>query len=106
MNLEPIGPRRRASTRHDVTVEAVLAFDARVILCVITNLSFGGAFASTPRFPIGSRGVVMFPVPGLELAIEVGAVVRWATDDGVGLQFEGLRAREVWALGRYFASLG
>jgi hypothetical protein len=38
--------------------------------------------------------------------IEVGATVRWGDAKGVGLQFDGLRARDVWALNEYFKLLG
>ena len=34
--------------------------------------------------------------------IEVGATVRWSDDKATGLQFDGLRARDVWALNKYF----
>ena len=40
------------------------------------------------------------------LGVEVGSTVRWSDAKGVGLQFDGLRARDVWALNEYFTQLG
>jgi hypothetical protein len=73
----------------------------------VSNLSLGGALVSagTPRFPMGSRVTISFAIPTLEEAIEVGATVRWSDDKATGIQFDGLRAREVWALNKFFESL-
>ena len=73
----------------------------------VMNLSLGGALVSAgnPRFAMGSRVTISFAIPTLEEAIEVGATVRWSDDKATGLQFDGLRAREVWALNKYFESL-
>ena len=73
----------------------------------IMNISLGGALVSAgnPRFPMGSRVTISFAIPTLEEAIEVGATVRWSDDKATGLQFDGLRAREVWALNKFFESL-
>jgi hypothetical protein len=38
-------------------------------------------------------------------AIDVGGTVRWSNAEGVGVQFDGLRARDVWALNEYFKQL-
>lgn len=54
---------------------------------------------------MGQRVRIAFLVPTLNHAIEVGAIVRWSNADGVGVQFDGLRARDVWALNEYFKQL-
>ncbi len=70
------------------------------------NLSLGGALlAANARFAMGQRVQVSFHVPSMTDAIEVGATIRWSNIDGVGLQFDGLRARDVWALNEYFKQL-
>jgi hypothetical protein len=46
-----------------------------------------------------------FKVPTQEDVIEVGATIRWANGEGLGLQFDGLRARDVWALNEFFKRL-
>ena len=70
------------------------------------NLSLGGALVSAgTKFSMGQRVTISFSIPTLEEAIEVGATVRWSDDKATGLQFDGLRAREVWALNKYFEQL-
>jgi len=72
----------------------------------IVNLSLGGALvAATAKISMGSRVVFTFSVPNAADAIEVGATVRWSDDKATGLQFDGLRARDVWALNKYFQQL-
>lgn len=73
---------------------------------VIVNLSIGGALVTHARLPMGHRLHLSFRVPTLaEDAITIGAVVRWSTDLEIGVQFDGLRPKEVWALSKYFESL-
>ena len=98
---------RRTSTRHAVSLAGKLAMGAESRAVTIMNLSLGGALisAGSPRFPMGSRVTISFAVPTLEEAIEVGGTVRWSDDKATGLQFDGLRAREVWALNKYFEQL-
>ena len=72
----------------------------------ITNLSLGGAqldFAE--RLALGQRVRLLFHIPERSDAIEVDATVRWSGTNDVGLQFAGLRPKEVWLLNQYFASL-
>ena len=72
----------------------------------VMNLSLGGALVSAgPRLSMGQRVNVSFSIPTLETPIEVGATVRWSDDKATGLQFDGLRARDVWALNKFFEQL-
>lgn len=98
---------RRSSTRHVVSITAKLAIgEAPAVDCTIMNLSLGGALISaTKRNPMGQRSHISFKIPTMEDAIDVGATVRWADDKSVGIQFDGLRARDVWALNEYFKQL-
>lgn len=74
--------------------------------CRIINLSLGGALiVATTRHSMGARCQITFFVPTIADAIDVGATVRWADDKSVGIQFDGLRARDVWALNEFFKSL-
>ncbi len=67
------------------------------------NMSLGGALISAEtKFSMGQRVEIAFHVPTQADAISVGATVRWSAADGVGIQFDGLRARDVWALNEYF----
>lgn len=73
----------------------------------MTNLSLGGALVETGhRHAMGARIELSFRIPTLEEPIQIGSTVRWLDADGVGLQFDGLRARDVWALNEYFKQLG
>ncbi len=98
---------RRTSTRHAVDLPCALTFaaaggasDTRII-----NLSVGGALVRWQRLPLGARVDITFRVPTLDDDITTGAIVRWSTDTEIGLQFDGLRPRDVWALSKYFESL-
>lgn len=98
---------RRSSTRHTVSILGKLAMGTQPNGdCTIVNLSLGGALiAQTKRHPMGLRCHIAFRVPTMEELIEVGAVVRWSDETSVGIQFDGLRARDVWALNEYFKAL-
>lgn len=97
---------RRSSTRHDVDLACTFGGSASDgIETRISNLSIGGAMVKNPRMPMGQRVHISFRVPNHETAISIGAVVRWSTDDSVGIQFDGLRPKDVWALSKYLESL-
>ncbi len=100
---------RRTATRHAVSIVGTLAMGTPPATggCTIMNISLGGALiAATKRFPMGERCNITFKVPSQEEPIEIGATVRWSDDAAVGVQFDGLRARDVWALNEYFKQLG
>ncbi len=96
---------RRTSTRHPVSIKATLTVDGKGRDCTILNLSLGGALMSMPKLAMGSRVNLVFNVPTIEEAIEIGATVRWTDENAIGIQFDGLRARDVWALNKYFEQL-
>ncbi len=73
---------------------------------IISNISLGGAFVDLDeRLSIGTRVQVEFSIPGRPEPITVGAAVRWVAPTGSGVQFDGLRAGEVWSLNQYFETL-
>lgn len=97
---------RRNQTRHEVSIPATLTVEGTAKDCTVLNLSLGGALlAADARYSMGQRIRIAFRVPTLEDAIDVGATIRWSISGGVGVQFDGLRAREVWALNEYFKQL-
>jgi len=70
------------------------------------NLSLGGALVNAgTRYSMGQRVQISLAIPPQEDPVEVGATVRWSDDKATGLQFDGLRARDVWALNKYFEQL-
>ena len=94
---------RRILTRHVVSLPATLTVDGTPSECTMLNLSPGGALVRVEaKFAMGQRVQIAFHVPTLVDAIQVGCTVRWSNVEGLGVQFDGLRAREVWALNEYF----
>lgn len=73
------------------------------------NISLGGLYAEVNEAaPIGTAVQLRFTLPTQPEAIEVGGDIRWVVRNeqsdliGMGIRFEGLRARDVWALNRFF----
>jgi uncharacterized protein (TIGR02266 family) len=73
------------------------------------NISLGGLFVETnATFPLQTKLQVRFRIPTQPEPIEVSGEVRWIEPGGpnqpagLGIRFQGLRAREVWALNRFF----
>lgn len=95
----------RRQTRFAVTIAAELTLGEQTLACTITNLSLGGAFLAQQKLTLSARCRLKFSVPIQPEPIIADATVRWNDDQGVGLQFDGLRAREVWALNKLFESL-
>jgi hypothetical protein len=97
---------RRSSTRFAVSLPGKVTIEGAVTSCTVLNLSLGGALvAAEKKLPMGMRVKIVFSIPTVEQAIDVGATVRWADNTGVGLQFDGLRALDVWGLNKYFEQL-
>lgn len=97
---------RRTSTRHAVSLAGQLAINGESRPITLMNLSLGGALiAAGTRYSMGQHVTISFQVPTIDEAIEVGATIRWSDDNSTGLQFDGLRARDVWALNKFFEQL-
>lgn len=97
---------RRTSTRHAVSLAATLTIDGGAVSSRVINLSLGGALVESPqRLTMGKRVHIVFHVPIENHQIDIAATVRWSDSTGVGIQFDGLRARDVWALNEYFKQL-
>jgi hypothetical protein len=97
-----------ASHQYAVEISAqvrVLGDRVRQQVCQLRNISLGGTFLELGRLPMGTLVNITFGLPTLGERLSLDAVVQWSTDDGVGVQFEGMRAREVWALWRYLESV-
>jgi PilZ domain len=101
-----VADNRRTSTRHAVSIAGKLAAEGAQRPCTVVNLSLGGALVSAgAKLPMGTRVTFSFNVPTMDEVIEVTATVRWSDDKATGIQFDGLRARDVWALNKYFEQL-
>ncbi|MBI2892213.1 MAG: PilZ domain-containing protein [Deltaproteobacteria bacterium] len=67
------------------------------------NLSVGGMFIDTDHAPpFHSIIRLRFRIPALRQDTSVDAHVRWVEPGGIGVQFVGLRAIEVWGLNQLF----
>ena len=110
-----LGENRRTSKRHPVDLvvktRAVSGdaagpdANAPVTTYKMSNLSLGGAYIDGLPLVMGQRVAVEFIVPSQPEAIESVTTVRFTTPNGIGVQFDGLRARDVWALNKFFEQL-
>ena len=73
------------------------------------NISLGGMFVETGEaLPVQTTIQVRFRVPTQPEPIDVTGEIRWVEPgatgqlSGMGVRFHGLRARDVWALNRFF----
>jgi len=104
-----VSVNRRTATRHDVAIAATIQLSGSSVESLeskILNLSIGGAFVALDRrLGIGTPVSLVFRIPTHDQAIETASVVRWSNQEGFGVQFDGLRAAEVWSLGRFLAAM-
>lgn len=93
---------RRANPRHDVDLPATATVDGERHELRIKNLSLGGAGVETSlAMATGSSFSLSFRLPAAADPIVTEATVRWVNGEMRGLQFAGLRAREVYAVNKY-----
>ncbi len=99
------GSCRRAQQRYDIEIPVVLTHEGQRYDTVTRNMSLGGLFMNLDApIPFGAVVRVKFALPELDKQVDVDAHVRWVQPDvGIGVQYTGLRAREVWALQQLFA---
>lgn len=98
--------RRRVHERYDCEVSVTLLHEGRELVAIANNVSLGGMFLCIDEsLPLATSVTVRFEVPGSGVAVETESVVRWHKPEGFGVQFQSLRAREVWALNRWFSKL-
>ena len=63
------------------------------------DVSVGGMFVETmSSLPFGTEVIVHVRLPGHKDELAMPAVVRWIREDGIGLQFGLLGARETYAI--------
>jgi uncharacterized protein (TIGR02266 family) len=102
---------RRTDPRYDRRLEVEIVAEGRRQVGHSRNISLGGLFVETTEsLPVQTTIQVRFRVPTQPEPIDVTGEVRWIekTDGGqtvgLGIRFHGLRARDVWALNRFFQS--
>jgi uncharacterized protein (TIGR02266 family) len=102
---------RRTDPRYDRRLEVEVLAEGRRQVGHSRNLSLGGMFLEAPEaLPVQSTIQIRFRVPTQPEPIDVTGEVRWTEKAGegqlvgMGVRFHGLRARDVWALNRFFQS--
>jgi uncharacterized protein (TIGR02266 family) len=100
---------RRTDPRYDRCVDVEIRAGSREIRAKSRNLSLGGMFVeSTELLPAQTAVEVRFRIPTQPEPVDVAGEVRWVEagkdggPGGMGIRFQGLRARDVWALNRFF----
>ena len=99
---------RRSDRRYDRRVPIDFSHEGSSFSAHTRNISLGGVFIETEQtLPFGARVTMKFRIPTQAEPIDVEGQVRWLEMDegrlrGLGVRFEGLRARDVWALNKYF----
>ena len=103
---------RRIDPRYDRQLEIEVLFEGKKQTSQTLNISLGGLYLeSASPLPIGTTVQLRFQLPTQPEPVEVAGDVRWVVKkegpgdkSGIGIRFQGLRARDVWALNRYFQS--
>ena len=99
---------RRIDPRYDRQLEIEVLFEGKKQISQTRNISLGGLYLeSAAPLPIGTTVQLRFQLPTQPEPVEVAGDVRWVVqkpgeDVGIGIRFQGLRARDVWALNRFF----
>jgi Tfp pilus assembly protein PilZ len=100
---------RRIDPRYDRQLSVELSCDGKDYVCRSRNMSLGGMHLDCRSpLPIGATASLRFQIPTQPELIEVAGDVRWVVATpgsdqvGIGIRFQGLRARDVWALNRFF----
>ena len=101
---------RRSDRRYERRVAIDVVHEGASFASYTRNISLGGVFIETESpLPFGVRVSLKFRIPTQTEPVEVDGQVRWQeTEDGqvrgTGIRFDGLRARDVWALNKFFES--
>jgi hypothetical protein len=100
-----VSENQRRAQRYDLRIDVEYALSGGDKKTSFTrNISLGGVFVDAPGLKVafGTRAQLKLMVPTQKEPIEVGGTIRWIDEHGFGVQFDGLRARDVWALGKFF----
>lgn len=98
---------RRTDPRYERRLEVEVTADGKRLTAFTRNISLGGMFIEGDDvLPVQATVQIKFRVPTQREPIEVTGEVRWVerstSPAGMGIRFHGLRARDVWALNRFF----
>jgi uncharacterized protein (TIGR02266 family) len=101
---------RRIDPRYERQLDVEVLSDGKKLTSRTVNISLGGLFLeSAASLEIGMTVQLRFQLPTQPEPVEVAGDVRWVVKKegshaGIGIRFQGLRARDVWALNQFFQS--
>lgn len=99
---------RRIDPRYERQLDVEVVADGKKHVSRTVNISLGGLFLdSSIVLEIGTTVQLRFALPTQPEPVEVAGDVRWVVKkdgahNGIGIRFQGLRARDVWALNQFF----
>jgi uncharacterized protein (TIGR02266 family) len=99
---------RRIDPRYERQLDVEVVVDGKKHTSRTVNISLGGLFLdSAVPLDIGVTVQLRFQLPTQPEIVEVAGDVRWLVKreggrQGIGIRFQGLRARDVWALNQFF----
>jgi uncharacterized protein (TIGR02266 family) len=99
---------RRSDRRYERRVPIDVVHEGRTLSSHTRNISLGGVFVDAAEaLPFGALVSLRFRLPTLSEDTTVDGQVRWVEMEegqvrGIGIRFQGLRARDVWALNKFF----
>lgn len=93
---------KRSHHRLPITLPIEVLHQGRSIHGSSRNISLGGMFITcNEAVPHGAQVQLRFVLETLGRLVVADAIVRWVeSSSGIGVQFTGLRAQEVWGLQR------
>ena len=95
----------RTTAQFPLELPATITTTDAELTCVVESLSLGGVFVRGANLPIDTKMVVRFTLPH-RADLEIACTARWSTKEGTGLQFDGLRAADTYALTRFIRAAG
>jgi uncharacterized protein (TIGR02266 family) len=99
---------RRIDPRYERQLDVEVVSEGKKHTSRTVNISLGGMFLdSAAPLEIGATVQLRFALPTQPEPVEVAGDVRWVVkkdgaNNGIGIRFQGLRARDVWALNQFF----
>lgn len=95
----------RTTAQFHIELSALVTTTEAEVTCTVDSLSLGGVFVRGAHLPIDTHAVLRFSLPK-RADLEIPCTARWSTPEGTGLQFNGLRAADTYALTRFIRAQG
>lgn len=95
----------RTTAQFHLGLSAIVTTSDAEATGTIESLSLGGVFVRGVHLAIDTQAVLRFSLPK-RADLEIPCTARWSTPEGTGLQFNGLRAADTYALTRYIRAQG